>query len=142
MFSACRAVDAGTQTASAYYVATMSAPHINETATKSQPKHAAVGELSEAASIESVTAALGDVGIDADRVYFLVGEDGAAALDNATGFFSVFDDVIEKPLQALRAGNTLVGVFGVDGDSADSVKSTLRSAGVRHVHYFGRWTYS
>ncbi len=120
----------------------MSAPHINETATTSQPRHAAVGQLNDDSTIEGVTAALVATGIDPDRVYFLVGDEGAEVLNGTKGLFSVFDDVIDKPMTALRGGATVVGVFGVDGDDADTVKATLAEAGVHNLHYFGRWTYS
>ncbi len=120
----------------------MSSPHINETATRSQPREAAIGELGEDATIEGVTDSLTQIGIDADRVYYLVGVEGAAVLEKTKGFFSLFDDVIDKPLGALREGKTLVGVFGVAKDSLPEVQEALVSAGVGELHYFGKWTHS
>ncbi len=120
----------------------MAEHHINETKTRSQPREAAIGELSEGTTIDDVTAALEAAGVDADRIYYLIGQDGAKALDNARGFLSVFDDVIDKPLSALRQGHTLVAVFGTDRDDADTVRQTLVDAGVTKTHYFGKWTYS
>lgn len=116
--------------------------HLNETASRSQPREAAVGQLGEQATIDDVVTALEAVGITADRIYFLVGASGAEALRDTKGFFSVFDDVIDKPLAALDAGSTLVGVFGVEKDDAEVVRRTLREAGVGNTHYFGKWSYS
>lgn len=119
----------------------MTGPHINQLATKHQPRQAAVGQLGPAATIDQVTTDLGTAGVESDRVYFLVGTEGADALDDSRGFLSVFDDVIEKPLAALRQGHTLVAVFGVDKDNAEAVRETLVSSGVTNPHYFGKWTY-
>ncbi len=120
----------------------MSGPHINQLATRSQPRQAAIGQLGEGATVDQVAEALQSTGIDADRIYFLIGQDGADVLDETRGFLSVFDTVIEKPLAALRDGHSLVAVFGVDKDHAENVRQALVGAGVTNPHYFGRWTYS
>ncbi len=120
----------------------MGTHHINETKSRSQPREAAVGELRDETALDDVTAALQATGVDPDRIYYLVGQDGAIALDNSRGFLSVFDDVIEKPLSALRQGKTLVALFGVDRDDIEAIRNTLVDAGVVNIHYFGKWTYS
>ncbi|MGH1488476.1 MAG: hypothetical protein ACRBK7_03645 [Acidimicrobiales bacterium] len=122
--------------------ASMPNPHINETVSKSQPRQAAIAQVGDDVDIETVTAALEEIGVSADRVYFLIGQDGAAALEKTKGFLSIFDDVIDKPLSALRDGHTMVGVFGVDSDNADTVRRCLVAAGCTNPHYFGKWTYS
>ncbi len=120
----------------------MAEHHINETRTRTQPREAAIGELGEGVTIDDVTAALEAAGVDADRIYYLIGQEGAKALDDTRGFLSIFDDVIDKPLAALREGHTLVAVFGTDRDDAEAVRRTLIDAGVTRTHYFGKWTYS
>jgi hypothetical protein len=115
---------------------------VNEIATRSQPRQAAIGELGDKVAIDNVTAALAAIGIDADRIYYLVGQDGATARNDTRGFLSVFDDVIDEPLSALRSGKTLVAIFGVDNDAATSVRQCLIDAGVTRTHYFGKWTYA
>lgn len=116
--------------------------HLNETVSRSQPREAAIGELGTGVSIDTVVLALETAGIAAERLYFLVGPGGADVLRSTTGFFSVFDDVIDKPLSALDVGRTLVGVFGVDKDDSAAVRRSLASAGVIETHYFGKWSYS
>ncbi len=120
----------------------MTEHHINELATRTQPRQAAVGQLENDATPDDLTSALQAAGIAADRIYSLVGLQGAEVLENGRGFLSVFDDVIDKPLTALRAGHTLVGVFGVDSDDADAVRQCLLANNVSNTHYFGKWTYS
>ncbi len=120
----------------------MARHHINETATRRQPRQAAVGQLKDGVTIDEVTAALEAIGIDPDRIYYLIGQEGADALNKNRGFLSVFDDVIDKPIAALRQGHTAVGVFGVDRDDSPAVRQCLIDAGVTNTHYFGKWTYS
>ncbi len=120
----------------------MTGHHINEAATRSQPRQAAVGQLREDTTIDDVTDALQAIGIEPDRIYYLIGPEGAETLSRTRGFLSVFDDVIDKPIAALRDGHTIVGVFGVDKDNARTVRQCLLDAGVTHTHYFGKWTYS
>lgn len=116
--------------------------HLNETKSNKQPREAAVGQLGADSTIDGVVSSLVAVGVEQDHIYFLVGTDGATALRATSGFLSVFDDVIEKPLSALDAGNTVVGVFGVDKNGAAEVRQALLDAGVTHTHYFGKWTFS
>ncbi len=116
---------------------------VNELATKKQPTEAAFGRLAGQATPESVAAALVAAGIDADRIYFLIGPEGAEVLRSTISLFTkLFDDVIQFPIEALDAGDTLVGVFGTDRDDLAAVRKTLTDAGVTEHHYFGKWTYS
>ena len=120
----------------------MNGHHINETVTRSQPREAAVGEVGQGVAIDDVTSALVAAGIAADRIYYLIGPDGAEALRSARGFLSVFDEVISRPLSALDAGKTIVGVFGVASDDAAAVRKAMVAGGVVNTHYWGKWTYS
>ncbi len=52
----------------------MASPHLNETATRSQPREAAMGELTDDATIESVTAALASIGIEPNSVSHYFGK--------------------------------------------------------------------
>lgn len=120
----------------------MPGPHFNETVTRSQPREALIAQLGDSVEVEAVTNALEGIGIDTDQIYYLVGQEGATALEKAKTFLSFLDDVISKPLSALRDGHTLVGVFGVDKDNAERVRRCLIDSGATKSHYFGRWTYS
>jgi hypothetical protein len=120
----------------------MGTHHINETKSRSQPREAAIGQLRQDTHIDDVTTVLQSAGIEPARIYYLIGEEGAKALDNSRGFLSVFDDVIEKPLTALKQGHTLVGIFGVERDDSAAIRQTLLDAGVTNIHYFGKWTFS
>jgi hypothetical protein len=43
---------------------------------------------------------------------------------------------------ALADGKVLVGVFEVDKTNASRIRHVLADAGVEHVRYFGKWTFS
>ncbi len=118
-------------------------PHLNQLHDNAMPREAAVGALTDDASIEQVAAGLEEAGIDADPAYFFQGDEGVSLIQHSGNIVSrLFEaDRRDVPITALREGKTLVAVYGVEKDDADSVRKTLTDTGVADLHYFGRWTY-
>lgn len=118
--------------------------NMNQLATDSTPREAAVGTLAADSSIDDVVRILTDAAIAADRIYFLQGDEGAALIEQSGNFVSrlLESELRAAPIAALRSGLTLIVVYGVERDDADAVRTALSAAGVTDQRYFGRWTYT
>ncbi len=122
----------------------MTRHHVNELATDSTPREAAVGTLTADSSIDDVVQTLGDAAIAANRIYFLQGDVGASLIEQSGNFVArlLESELRAAPVAALRRGETLIAVYGVERDDVDAVRAALSAAGVTDLRYFGRWTYT
>ncbi len=122
----------------------MPAHHVNQLATDSIPREAAAGTLATSTTVDEIISALGDAGIDSDRIYFLQGTAGASLIEQSGNFISrLFETELRSAaISSLQAGKTLVAVWGVERDDADKVRAALSAASVTDLRYFGRWTYT
>lgn len=110
---------------------------------KAMPTEAVVGHLHEDQTTENFVEAMTQAGIDDTRIHILTGEDGVAVLQNmGTRLGRLFGPDREKPIELLRNGATLVGVFGVPDDEQASTSKALNDAEVNVLHRFGKWTYT
>lgn len=120
----------------------MSNYHLNTLSGKAQPREAALGRIKDDVELDSVVSALEAIGIEGDRLYLLQGAAGVEQLEHRGTWMSrLLDGGATEPIAALNEGATLIGVFGVEGDRADSVRTCLHDSGVVNIHYFGKWTY-
>lgn len=118
-------------------------PHVNELHDNSMPTEAAVGVLPGDAAPDQIAERLVAAGIDDDRIYFFQGDEGVSIIEKAGNFVTrlLESERREEPVGMLKAGQTLIAVYGVDKDDAAAVRASLSDSGVDDIRYFGRWTY-
>lgn len=118
--------------------------HVNELDDDDFPEEAAMGVLDDAVTIEAAADQLVSAGISAERLYFLKGEEAVTLLEESGGFFERFFEshVRDPALGALKEGEKVVLVYGVEEDDAEKVRSILTDSCVGETYYFGRWMFS
>ena len=110
---------------------------------RATPRDAAIGELRPGTSMEAVVTYLVQHDVPEDRIHFLSGEGGIVFLEHLGNWFAhVLSEGWTDARDALVAGKILVGVFDVDKTNATQIRQLLADAGVEHVRYFGKWTFS
>ncbi len=115
----------------------------DEFTSKAAPIEAIVGQLPPEAEAGDIVTALEPLGSLGVRAFFLTGGDGIEILENVgTPLGRFFGPDRTKPLDLLRNGDTLVGIFGVQEGEQSAVIDAITAVGVRVLYRFGRWTYS
>lgn len=110
---------------------------------KSMPQEAVVGRLDDSETADEFLTAMNEAGIDDSRIHILSGDEGIAVLENmGTRLGRLFGPDRQKPIDLLREGATLVGVFGVADNEQGTTAAALNNAGVQVLHRFGKWTYT
>jgi len=111
-------------------------------ADKATPSEAIVGRLHDT-TVDSFASAMADAGVDDTRMHVLNGPEGIEVLENlGTTLGRLFGPDRQEPVEFLRAGATLVAVFGVASHDQDQVATAVAEAGAQVLHRFGKWTYS
>lgn len=109
---------------------------------KAMPREAVVGHLADEHTVDEFLSSMTDAGLDGARIHMLSGEEGIAVLENlGTRLSRMFGPDRQKPIELLRRGATLVGIFGVADEDQANTSSALSDAGVTVLHRFGKWTY-
>lgn len=112
-----------------------------------EPTGMVAGRMDGELGPDEAVARVCDDGLARDRVHVLHGEDGVEVLRDAapdglqqvTAWLSDADEIRQGYLDALRDGDLVVTVRGVDEDDRDAVASSLADAGATEVHVFGDW---
>jgi hypothetical protein len=110
---------------------------------RAAPEHAAIGQLRAGTSMEQVATYLVEHDVPEDRIHFLGGEGGISFLEHLGNWFSqLLSETWTDARYALADGKSLVGVFDVDRADATEIRRLLVDAGVEHIRYFGKWTWT